>query len=359
MLIEKIQEQIAKYSYLTFSEYMELVLFDKSGVYEKDAVFNENGHFVTSPHISKQFSNTLAKHFAKCSEDNGLVSVLDCGGGDATLACDFLLYLKSINKLPQNYYFLEKSKKLKEYQQKIIKENNLDSCSSFTWIETCELAPKSAFIIANEFFDCLPTDIFRYFNNNYYKAVINKDFKIEWLKPKTDDLNYINKLNLPSDLPNNYCFEFSKSQKSFIDLLSSNVEQAEIIIIDYGYSSKEMYLKDRNEGTITCIGNHISDFNPLEDIGDKDISSFVNFSFLNQILLDNNWQCNSFLSQAHYLLSFEILENINYNSPSEINSIKKLIMPNQMGEIFKVLIASKNIENQNIYNLIKNDIRKL
>ena len=34
-------------------------------------------------------------------------------------------------------------------------------------------------------------------------------------------------------------------------------------------------------------------------------------------------------------------------------------MPNQMGEIFKVLIAVKNIKNNSNKNFIKNDIMKL
>ena len=42
-----------------------------------------------------------------------------------------------------------------------------------------------------------------------------------------------------------------------------------------------------------------------------------------------------------------------------LTSIKKLIMPNQMGEIFKVLIAGKNIKNNSYKNFIRNDIMKL
>ena len=50
---------------------------------------------------------------------------------------------------------------------------------------------------------------------------------------------------------------------------------------------------------------------------------------------------NAFMSQANYLLSFDILNNINIDNLDEVGAIKKLIMPNQMGEIFKVLISQK------------------
>ena len=65
------------------------------------------------------------------------------------------------------------------------------------------------------------------------------------------------------------------------------------------------------------------------------------------------------MSQANYLLSYDILNDIDIENISELTSIKKLIMPNQMGEIFKVLIAGKNVKNVSNKNFIKNDIMKL
>ena len=65
------------------------------------------------------------------------------------------------------------------------------------------------------------------------------------------------------------------------------------------------------------------------------------------------------MSQANYLLSYDILDDIDIENIGELTSIKKLIMPNQMGEIFKVLIAGKNIKNNSNKNFIKNDIMKL
>ena len=65
------------------------------------------------------------------------------------------------------------------------------------------------------------------------------------------------------------------------------------------------------------------------------------------------------MSQANYLLSYDILNDIDIENMEELTSIKKLIMPNQMGEIFKVLITGKNIKSNSNENFIKNDIMKL
>ena len=154
-------------------------------------------------------------------------------------------------------------------------------------------------------------------------------------------------------------FEFSPAQYDLINNISRYIDKAYLLIFDYGYSANELYINDRMNGTIACIKNHLSDFNPLEDVGEKDVSSFVNFSYLRNILEYNKWSPHGFMSQANYLLSYDILDDIDIENIGELASIKKLIMPNQMGEIFKVLIAGKNIKNNSNKNFIKNDIMKL
>ena len=77
------------------------------------------------------------------------------------------------------------------------------------------------------------------------------------------------------------------------------------------------------------------------------------------ILKYNKWSPYAFMSQANYLLSYDILNDIDIENIGELTSIKKLIMPNQMGEIFKVLIAGKNMKNNSNMNFIKNDVMKL
>ena len=359
MIKEKIKKEINKNSVISFSKYMEIILFDEFGIYEKNSIFGKEGHFITSPLISEKFSQALANHYISFNKQFPLSSILELGGGDGTLACDLLAYLKKCNNLPKAYYFYERSKKLINHQKNFLHDKDFYQDVSFFWIESPEDVPKSSFIIANEFFDCLPIDIYKYHKKKFLKAVINANLIFDWIEASENEQDLFKLLDLPNDLPNDYFFELSKYQKTFIELLSSNIDKSEMVIIDYGYASSEMYIKDRMRGTIACIKNHISDFNPLEDIGEKDISSFVNFSFISNILKNNGWNNRGFLNQASYLLSFDILKDLNYNDYSEINSVKKLILPNHMGEIFKVLITSKNIKNPIMYNLFKNDIMKL
>ena len=64
LLREKLKLRIKEDKNISFSEYMEIILFDKDyGLYEKDRVLGKEGHFTTSPLVSKHFSHCIAKKF--------------------------------------------------------------------------------------------------------------------------------------------------------------------------------------------------------------------------------------------------------------------------------------------------------
>ena len=77
MLREKLKLRIKEDKNISFSEYMEIILFDKDyGLYEKDQVLGKEGHFITSPLVSKHFSQCIAKNFIKVSNDEKINYIL-------------------------------------------------------------------------------------------------------------------------------------------------------------------------------------------------------------------------------------------------------------------------------------------
>ena len=57
------------------------------------------------------------------------------------------------------------------------------------------------------------------------------------------------------------------------------------------------------------------------------------------------------MNQSSYLISYDILSKLDINNVDDVTSVKKLIMLNQMGELFKVLICKKNINQISLKNL--------
>ena len=342
---------------ISFSDYMEFILFDKeAGLYENHEILGKKGHFITSPLVSKHFSQCIAKHYIK---ESAFDTIVELGGGDASLACDLLFYLKDRKELPKKYIFFDKSDYLMKKQKSTMSEKSISALVDISWVSDLKDLPSEAFIISNELFDCMPTDIIMHVSGGYQKAYINDNFKLGWRKLNVEADSAFIDLGLPKNLPHNYIFEYSHAQRDIINEISGVLHKAYFLIFDYGYTSSELYLKDRSLGTITCIKNHVTDFNPLSDVGMKDVSAFVNFTYLKNIFCKNNWEVVTFMNQANYLIYFNILNDINVSDIDELNAVKKLIMPNHMGELFKVLIMKKNMNETDKSYFMKNDIIKL
>jgi SAM-dependent MidA family methyltransferase len=77
---------------ISFSDYMEYILFDREfGLYENHEIVGRKGHFITSPLVSKHFSHCIAEHYIK---ESVFDTIVELGGGDASLACDLLILPK-------------------------------------------------------------------------------------------------------------------------------------------------------------------------------------------------------------------------------------------------------------------------
>jgi len=138
-----------------------------------------------------------------------------------------------------------------------------------------------------------------------------------------------------------------------------------IFLIDYGYNSKEYFLEDRNKGTLVCVHNHQPNFDPMINIGKQDLSSFVNFSHLNNICLSTKIDVIGYLIQSNFLINLGILDLFQSKKMSEnekldeLNRLKNILLPNTMGEIFKVLVMKKNIDTPLLSTKEFNHIHKL
>ena len=88
----------------------------------------------------------------------------------------------------------------------------------------------------------------------------------------------------------------------------------------------------------------------MVNIGEQDLSSFVNFSHLNNICLSTKLDVAGYLVQSNFLINLGILDLFQSKKMSEnekldeLNRLKNILLPNTMGEIFKVLVMKKNID---------------
>jgi len=342
---------------ILFSEFMEISLYHKDyGYYtSKKQIFGKNGDFITSPINSTLFGESISNEFINLKSNiNEDLMIMELGGGDASLAIDLVRNLKKNKCLPEKYILLEISTNLIKLQKGNIKDSIPDLYHLFEWKNTLENFSMDGLIIANEFFDALPTERFRIMDDNVECLFIGIDgdnYRNIW---SSAPFKLIKELGLAKNghkifFENNSVSEINLNYMRWMKSLDKTLNSGVIFSIDYGYNSKEYFLRDRNEGTLVCVHNHQSNFDPMINIGEQDLSSFVNFSHLSNICSNLNIDVDGYLAQSNFLINLGILDLFQSKKMSdtekldELNRLKNILLPNTMGEIFKVLVMKKNI----------------
>ncbi len=342
---------------ILFSEFMNLSLYHPDyGYYtNKSYIFGDQGDFITSPITSSMFGECISNEFINIIRSLSKPSILELGGGDGSLAISIFKYLKKKKSLPDKYIILEISENLINYQKERVKKEFPNDYNIFKWITNLEGIKINGLVIANEFFDALPTERFRINNSKLETLYIesnNQSFNYTWDESSDDFANELSraKNNHNIDFSDGYVSELNLNNSKWIKAIDKCIESGVLFVIDYGYASKEYFLHDRSDGTLVCIHEHKSNFDPLSNIGNQDISSFVNFSHLKNLSLNTDLTVSGFLSQSSFLINLNILDihqSKNYGDDEaliESNKLKNILLPNTMGELFKVLVMQKNIE---------------
>ena len=137
--------------------------------------------------------------------------------------------------------------------------------------------------------------------------------------------------------------------RSLADMLLTGA----ILLVDYGFSAAEYYHSQRNQGTLMCHYQQLAHDNPLTLVGLQDITAHVNFSQIASILdmpcETTSMRVAGYVNQAQFLINCGILTILQRHSPEDFAYIKlaaaaqKLMSPAEMGELFKVICLTKNI----------------
>ncbi|ADM89643.1 conserved hypothetical protein [Candidatus Zinderia insecticola CARI] len=322
-------QKIKKKKYLKFSEFINIILYKKKIGYYNNFLFYNKKDYLTSSQISNIFTISLANFFFFFLKKE-FCKILEFGGGNGKFAFNILKELKKFNLFPK-YYIIEKSRYLKNIKKKKYK--------NIKWIKKI---PKnfSGIIFLNEVLDSIPFDLIIKNNNNYYNSniIINNELNFVFKNKK------INKKYLSFFIKNRYYNLYKFINNIFLNIKNNkNI----IIIIDYG-NLNNFYIKNN----FMCFYKHFSHGNPFSFPGLQDITNFVNFKFILKLIVKYKFKILNFSNQENFILNIGILDFLKkkkYNKIkyfNKINFLKKIILPYEMGEIFKVLILGNKI---NIY----------
>ena len=133
------------------------------------------------------------------------------------------------------------------------------------------------------------------------------------------------------------------------------MEEGFVILCDYGYSRYEYYNAERDMGPLICHYRQNAHENPFINIGNQDITVSVDFSYISEIAQLSDFDLVAYTTQAQFVLSAGIIESFsipkNIKEIQEVEGIKKLVLPSDMGEHFKTMVLAKNIKYKEIINM--------
>lgn len=342
---------------ISFARFMELALYAPAlGYYNAGTrKFGPSGDFVTAPEISPLFSQCLARQCLQILTTIRTGDILEFGAGSGIMAADLIHYLEQHQCLPQHYYIVELSADLANRQQQLLQDKCPALFDRFIWLQDLSDLQFEGVILANEVLDAMPVNRFMLADGNMkeaYVAAKNGELELLYASSTNQELiDFVTKLQHDT-LKNvdDYHSEANLYLAPWFQTISDILKRGLALIIDYGYPQREYYHPQRNQGTLTCFYRHHRHHNPLILPGLQDISAHVNFSQAAESAHNSGFDIAGFTTQASFLINCglaELMYNENSSEKAKFiqnQAIKTLTLPQEMGEIVKVLAISKQLD---------------
>ena len=335
---------------LSLDKFINLSLYSKKfGYYMKKDSFGEKGDFITSPNISRLFSEMIGIWIISFWNSLGSpkkFNLIELGAGNGEM---MKILIESFRNFPTflsscNFIIIEKSPTLIKIQKKKLIKTKIK------WVSEIKKIKKiPSIFVANEFFDAIAIKQFRKKNNLWFEKFVNlKDPKKAFFFEKKTDIKKIEKkINFKISKNQNFIEYSEKGYKYFKDI-SKIIKKSTggLLLVDYGYTDKKM------KNTLQGIANH-KFANILDNIGNVDITHHINFNLFKKFTeLEGSLDFN-LTSQKDFLIKMGIKQRAEIISRNQkflkkadiYYRLKRLIDEKQMGNLFKVMFI-KNKKNK-------------
>lgn len=360
-LTSHLRQQIVAQGPMPFDEFMEQALYHPGlGYYMTPRQrIGKQGDFFTSSSVHALFGQLVARQLVQMWEllGKGRFSVVEQGAGEGHFAFDILSALQT--GAPEfyrqlEYVLLEVSPDNRQRQQAVLKEHSAKVC----WADFNQLESLEGCFLSNELIDAFPVRLLEKQQGELREVFVGLDEQgafCEVLQPPVDAAvaDHFNWLRVQPIDGNR--FEVNLAAVDWMRQVADVLKRGFVITIDYGYPAEELYAPFRRDGTLMCYRQHQADENPLQDVGEKDITSHVDFTALQKAGAETGLEVLCFIEQYRFLLGLgfvEALMELQMKTTDEQQaralrlSLKNLIMPEGgMGETFKVLIQGRGVGN--------------
>ncbi|EQB40560.1 hypothetical protein M947_01795 [Sulfurimonas hongkongensis] len=322
-----------------FSKYMSEWLYSDDGYYATYKAIGKEGDFYTSVSTSKFFGGSVARHIISLV-DEGFLSkdavICEIGAHHGYFLADIIEFIYTLRpKLLKSLKFviIERFEALQKAQQEYFKESFGDVIELTHYRSLSELRCKNAFFIANEIFDAFACELY-YKGKTARVEAHNIEFDIE------DEFIDAKAKKYKKDRG-----EIAIGYEEFAREMASSCDKFEFMSFDYGEMmarpdfSIRVYEKHK---TIPLFDEEIK---RDELFKSSDITYDVCFAHVKDAYEEAGVKFIELKAQMVALVDMgilELLEILKENADEkiyeqELQKAKMLIMPNFLGERFKMI----------------------
>jgi SAM-dependent MidA family methyltransferase len=352
-LLQRILAQIDQQGGISIADYMLHALADpEEGYYMSQTPLGVEGDFVTSPEISQVFGEMLGVWIAECWHHLGKprADVVEMGPGLGTLMDDFLRATKNVAGFHDSIdvHMVETSDRLQSQQKRQLEGKH----PRIHWHRSLPQTDRPLLIIGNEFFDALPIEQYITTAKGFRERIVVRGADEETLAFDVADKEL---RRLPTryprimagELPEGAIVETCPMAQEIMDRIARHISRhgGAALFIDYGYTRSENPQEYAEGDTLQAVRKHVY-HDVLHEPGKADLTAHVDFSALSEVAVAAGGYAPPVLSQAEFLtrMGGELrMKHLCQNARTPdicatiANGYRRLIMPEEMGELFKVL----------------------
>ncbi|MGV3659926.1 MAG: class I SAM-dependent methyltransferase [Prosthecobacter sp.] len=331
---------------MPFAQVMEMALYHPEHGYYGPGPrrIGRQGDFFTSVSVGPLFGRLLARQAVaewQAQEKPDGFTIIEQGAHDGQLAEDIL---NALNEKPMRYVIVEPNPRHQEAQRHRLG-------SRVEWVESLsalQTGPKHAFFLCNELPDAFPVHLVRWNGESWQELFVETaDAETFLLVPGelTSPALAAEVARLPTDLDPGHTLEINLTMLDWARELARAAFQGVIFIADYGLDEDEFFVDSRASGTIRRYHQHQMDGRVLEDLGECDLTTHINFTRLIEETALHGLTQREYDLQGRVLgrLAMPWLQSLEGSPPdaATLRQFQSLTHPAMMGRSFRCLILEK------------------
>lgn len=355
-LIQIIRDTIRREGPVSFEWFMEQALYHPElGYYSSGrCAIGRRGDYFTNVSVGPLFGQMMAAQFAEIWQTLGRPNdfvIVEQGAHHGEFATDVLADLRA--HAPEcfavlRYRIVEPFAVLRQRQQGVLRPfaKKTEWCGAID-----EMAAFCGIYFSNELLDAMPVHLIaaagapgaRTWHERFVERT-SDGFTLVELPIREESLRE-RFARIPSAPVQSYETEINLAALDWVETLARKLHRGVALLADYGLTREAYYSPTRTTGTLQCYAEHRVLSSPLENVGQSDITTHVEWTSLAERAEESGWHVAGFTDQHHFLTGLlSSHPGLAAAGAEKSRALQTLVHPEFLGTKFQFLVLTKEFE---------------